>query len=99
MALATSGDSVNGYVVAGRRYSHIIDPRNDAPVTNGVASVSVIAPRAVTADALATGLMAMGPKRGLALAQRSKLPVLFLLRGKGGFREISSSPWGAYVVA
>lgn len=85
--------------MAGRRYSHIIDPRNDAPVTNGVASVSVIAPQAIMADAFATGLMAMGPKLGLALAERNKLPVLFILRGKGGLREIASSTFNAYVVA
>jgi thiamine biosynthesis lipoprotein len=99
MALATSGDSVNNYVVAGRRYSHIIDPRKGAPVSNGVAAVSVIAARAITADALATGLMAMGSKKGLAFAERNKLPVLYLLRGKGGFREIASTSLGAYVIA
>jgi thiamine biosynthesis lipoprotein len=96
-ALATSGDSVNGYVVAGRRYSHIIDPRKDLPVDNDIAAVSVIAPLAITADALATALMAMGPRQGLAVAEREKLPVLYLLRGRDGLREITSTPFNAYV--
>ena len=61
-ALATSGDWIQGYQLGGRRVSHIIDPRRREPVANEVASVSVIAPRAMTADALATGLMAMGPE-------------------------------------
>lgn len=96
-ALATSGDSVNGYVVARRRYSHIIDPRKDVPVNNGIAAVSVIAPLAITADALATALMAMGPRQGLAVAEQEKLPVLYLLRGGGDLREIASTSFNAYV--
>ncbi len=98
MALATSGDSVNAYAIGDRRYSHIIDPRESAPVANDVTSVSVIARRAITADALATGLMAMGAKKGLAFAERNRIPVLYLLRGKGGLREMTSSAFSAYVM-
>lgn len=100
MALATSGDTVNGYSVAGRRYSHIIDPRSGAPVAGRVASVTVIHERAMTADALATALMAMGPEQGLALAGRLDLPALYILRAGGGALETVASPrFGAYVVA
>ena len=98
-ALATSGDWIQGYQVGARRVSHIIDPRRREPVANGVASVSVIAPDAMTADALATGLMAMGPKHGLALAARLNLPVLYLLRDGTGLREAASAQFAPYVVA
>ena len=98
-ALATSGDWVNGYTVSGRRFSHIIDPRRGKPVDSTVASVSVIAPRAMTADALATALMAMGPDRGMELARRESLAALFILRSATGFKELTTPAFNAHVVA
>lgn len=98
-ALATSGDRHNAYVVGGRRYSHIIDPRSAAPVDNGVASVSVMAPTAMTADALATALMVMGPVRGIALAEREALPVLFVLRDGDGYRDVTTAAFRANMIA
>jgi thiamine biosynthesis lipoprotein len=98
-ALATSGDVVNSYKVSGRRLSHIIDPASGAPVDHAIASVSVIAPKAMTADALATGLMAMGPDRGMDLARSQGLGALFILRGDSGFKEIATPAFKAHVVA
>ena len=98
-ALATSGDWIQSYQMNGRRLSHIIDPGRRAPVASHVASVSVIAPQAMTADALATGLMAMGPEKGLALAARLDLPVLYLLREGAELREAASPRFAPYVVA
>ncbi len=85
LALATSGDTIHFYEVAGRRYSHTIDPRTAAPIVNPVASVSVAHASAMTADAMATAMLVLGPDAGLALAEAAGLPVLFLLRdGQGG---------------
>ena len=98
-ALATSGDWVNGYTVSGRRFGHIIDPRRGKSVDSTVASVSVIAPRAMTADALATALMAMGPDRGMEWARREGLAALFILRVGAGFKELATEAFNAYVVA
>ncbi len=92
LAVATSGDAVNAYEIAGRRYSHIIDPLSDEPVRNAVASVSVLAATAMTADALATALMVMGPVRGLTFAASHDLPVLYLLRGAGRIGDTLASP-------
>jgi thiamine biosynthesis lipoprotein len=64
-AVATSGDYRNYFRDQGRAYSHILDPRTGRPVTNAVASVSVVAPTCADADGLATGLMVMGAKAGL----------------------------------
>lgn len=86
-AMATSGDLVNSYTLAGRRYSHIIDPRQMAPSQTALASVSVFAARADTADALATALFAMGSERGLAFAETAELDALFLSRDGPGLRE------------
>ncbi len=69
-ALATSGDYRNFFEIAGRHYSHVIDPRSGYPVDNGVVSVSVVAPTCTLADGLATGLMVMGAQKGIALVDR-----------------------------
>jgi thiamine biosynthesis lipoprotein len=92
LALATSGDAVNAYSVGGRRYSHIIDPRTDEPVRNSVASVSVLADTAMTADALATALMVMGPEAGIAYAAALGVPALYLLRRPDGRLDEVASP-------
>lgn len=89
-ALATSGDMINSYVVAGHRYSHIIDPRRMTPVDSALASVSVFATRAITADALATALFAMGPERGPAFAETAGIAALFLAREGRGLRAVTT---------
>lgn len=83
LAFATSGDAINAYETAGRRYSHMIDPATGEPVRNDVASVTVGARNGATADALATALMVLGYDRGLELAGELDLPALFILRGHG----------------
>jgi thiamine biosynthesis lipoprotein len=45
----------------------VIDPKTGRPVSNGVVSVSVISDQCTFADGLATALMVMGPKAGIAL--------------------------------
>jgi len=70
MALATSGDYRNFFELAGKRYSHVIDPHSGRPVTNHVVSVSVVAPDCTLADGLATGIMVMGTQSGLRLVNR-----------------------------
>ncbi len=81
MAMATSGDYRNYYEVAGRRVSHTIDPRTGMPITHNVASVSVITPLCVRADAYATGLQVLGSE-GFELAERLGLAAYFLQRDK-----------------
>ncbi|MBN1916903.1 MAG: FAD:protein FMN transferase [Verrucomicrobia bacterium] len=71
-AIATSGDYFNVYELRGRLYSHIIDPRMGKPITNNVCSVTVIAKTCAYADALATGLMVLGPDKGLKLVESLK---------------------------
>lgn len=68
-AMATSGDYRNFVEINGRLYSHVIDPRTGYPVDNGVVSVSVIADNCTLADGLATAVMVMGHKKGLAVVE------------------------------
>lgn len=94
-ALATSGDRVNGYTHADRRYSHTIDPATGEPVRTEVASVSVVASDAMTADALATALLVMGPERGMALADKHGVGAFFLLRAGDGLAGVDNAAFRA----
>jgi thiamine biosynthesis lipoprotein len=60
-AVCTSGDYEQSH--------HIVDPRTGEPAT-GAASVTVLAPSAMVADALATAAFVLGPGDGLPLLER-----------------------------
>ena len=61
-ALGTSGSGTQFFVHEGKRYGHILDPRTGQPA-EGVLSVTVAAPTAAEADALATTLYVLGVER------------------------------------
>ncbi|WP_276166310.1 FAD:protein FMN transferase [Zobellia alginiliquefaciens] len=63
-AVVTSGDYEKFVNFKGKRYSHIIDPRTGYP-SSGIISVTVFAPKAELADALATSVFVMGKEVGL----------------------------------
>ncbi|MBM3837410.1 MAG: DUF2271 domain-containing protein [Verrucomicrobia bacterium] len=65
-AISTSGGYERGYTIAGRRYSHILDPRTGRPA-EGIACATVVAADNATASALATTLCVLKPEEGLAL--------------------------------
>ncbi|QDZ01547.1 FAD:protein FMN transferase [Nitratireductor mangrovi] len=98
-ALATSGDRVNSYVSNGRRYSHLVDPHRRRPADSRLASVSVLAPTATRADAMATALYAMGHEAGPEFAETLGLPAVFLVRDRAGIREISTGSFAARILA
>jgi len=64
---ATSGDYRIFFEFKGKRFSHIIDPRNGHPIDNGVVSVSIVADTCTLADGLATAVMILGVEKGLKL--------------------------------
>ena len=63
-AVVTSGNYEKFVVIDERRYAHIIDPRSGYPAY-GILSVSVFAPKAELADALATSIFVMGIESGI----------------------------------
>lgn len=67
--IATSGSARRGVVVDGNRYGHVIDPRTGR-AADAVASISVIADDAATADVLATAIGVLPPDEVLAEADR-----------------------------
>ena len=58
-AVATSGNYYRFFEINGKRYSHILDPRNGRP-SDAAPSVTVAAPTAAAADAWATALSVLG---------------------------------------
>jgi len=91
-AISTSGDSRQHLVVNGRRYSHIIDPRS-GECLGSRSSVSVIAPRGILADALATAASVLGPDAALELVQ--KFPgaeLLMVYEDEAGQQRVVETP-------
>jgi len=67
--IATSGDYRRYFILEGQRFSHIVDPRTGQTVEEVPMSVTIIAPDATTADALATGVFVLGPGEGMSLVE------------------------------
>jgi thiamine biosynthesis lipoprotein len=63
-AVVTSGDYERFVEIDGKKYAHIIDPKTGYPA-KGIISVTVFAPKAELADALATSVFVMGIEAGL----------------------------------
>lgn len=67
-AFSTAGDYERSYVVNGKRYHHIIDPRSGQPAT-ACRSVTIWAPNAFIADAIDDAVFILGPEKGLKLVE------------------------------
>ena len=66
MAVSTSGDYRRFTTIDGKKYSHIVDTKTGTS-SQGLSSVTIIAPNATDADALATAVSVMGIEKGLEL--------------------------------
>jgi len=82
-AVATSGDYLQGVKVGGRIYSHILDPRTGQPVEK-MASVTVVAPDATTADAYATAASVLGPKKAIEFGESHPGVEIMVIHRQGG---------------
>lgn len=92
-AVATSGDYRRGFDIAGRHFSHIVDPRTGLPADQVISS-TVIAETPSIAGALATAFSVLSPEESAHLA--ATVPgVEYLLIGKDGER-IASPGWRFY---
>lgn len=67
-AFSTAGDYARAYLVGGKRYHHILDPRTGYPA-RACRSVTVWAKDALLADAIDDAVFILGPERGLALIE------------------------------
>jgi len=69
--VSTSGPGEQSVEIGGTRYAHIVDPRTGLGLQNA-GMVSVIAPTATLADALATAAVVLPPAAGGALCRQWK---------------------------
>jgi len=99
LALATSGDYRRYFSYQARRASHTLDPRTGFPITNDVASVTVLHPSCMAADALSTALTVLGEVDGLAFAEQRGVAARFLLRRPGALAEVTTTAYRALLQA
>jgi thiamine biosynthesis lipoprotein len=79
MAVATSGNYRHWIELDGKILSHTMNPKTEAPLDNNLASVSVLAPTCMDADAWATALMVLGEKAGQQMAAAQGIETIFVL--------------------
>jgi len=92
-AVSTSGDAEQHLEIAGRRYSHIIDPATLMGLTSPIA-VTVVARRGIDADPLATAVSVLGAERGLAFLRKHPDAAARIVVGEGVARRVvESSNW------
>ncbi len=97
LGMATSGDYRDFNEYADIHYPHVIDPNTGRPVSHDLASVTVLHPQAMLADALATALLVMGERQALDFATRQGLPVLLIRRDGQQFVENWSPAMAPYL--
>jgi thiamine biosynthesis lipoprotein len=68
-AISTSGDYEKFFLREGERYHHILNPSTGMPARE-CQSVTILAPSAMDADALATTIFVLGSKKGFALIEK-----------------------------
>ena len=78
-AVVTSGDYERFLTIKGQRYAHIIDPRTGRPVARELASVTVVSPDGMYADAWATAFFVLGWERSMEIiAARDELEAVLI---------------------
>ncbi len=87
-AIATSGYTEQFVEIEGVQYSHIIDPATGLGLTNNIL-VSVIAPDATSADALASAISIAGPDRAELILQRfSHTSAALFVQSPSGIEQV-----------
>ena len=91
-SIATSGDYRQFSMINKKIYSHTIDPRNGYPSINNAASVTVLSPKCIDADALSTSLMILDISKGIELIESmDDVEALIIFRDKTSYKTIKSS--------
>jgi thiamine biosynthesis lipoprotein len=80
--IASSGDYIRCFNLAGRRYGHILDPRTGRPVANGCTQATVVAASCLQAGVLSTTAFVLGIPRGVEFIQACPGAEGMLLAGK-----------------
>lgn len=97
-SMASSGNYRNFYFKDDQLIGHTINPKTGYPEQNDLLAVSVITDDCMDADALATGFMALGFNRSIAIAEQlENVESLFLrMDGAGEIIEDKTSGFNIY---
>ena len=91
--IATSGDVFQKVEIAGKRYSHIVDPHTGLGLTDH-SLVTVIAPDCFTANCYTTSASVLGPERGMKLIDETPGIAGLIVRKPGETIEfVESRGW------
>ena len=77
-AVVTSGNYERFFVRDGVRYHHILDPKTGMPVSNGLASVTIIGTHSDLCDALSTACFVLGEEASRPILDRYGVQAIFL---------------------
>ena len=91
LGLASAGSYRTFFEVQGRRYSHDIDPATGWPVAHALLAVTVVHPSTMAADAYATALQVLGPKRGPEVAAQLGLAAVFFVQTDARVQQLRSA--------
>jgi thiamine biosynthesis lipoprotein len=69
LGIASSGDYLRNFVIEGRRYGHIIDPRTGWPAAAGCTQATVVAASCLQAGVLSTTAVVLGLAKGIDFIQ------------------------------
>jgi thiamine biosynthesis lipoprotein len=89
-ALSISASFAQTFVIQGRQYGHVIDPRSGLPLQRDLLAC-VVAPNATQAEALSKALLILGERAGIALLEQLPGTEGFLSEGDG--RQWMTSGW------
>jgi FAD:protein FMN transferase len=95
-AVSTSGHYRRFVTVAGRKQSHILDPHTGSD-NESLASVTVIAPDATSADALSTAVSILGREKGLELIEKLPDTEAILILAGAENQPVVSKGAGSYI--
>lgn len=68
-SVVTSGTYERYFTENGKHYHHILNPADGYPVTNGLASVTILSDHSVDGDALSTSCFVLGLQKGIELIE------------------------------
>jgi len=82
-SMVTSGNYERFFIVDGKRYHHIFDPKTGYPSQTGVISTTIISDKSIDGDALSTSTYIMGLEKGLKLIEAIKgVDAIFITEDK-----------------
>ena len=95
-AVATSGDYRRFVMIDETKHSHIVDPAT-TDSADDLSSVTLIAPTAMAADALATAVTVLGNEKGLDLINKIETAEAILIQSDKPEQFIKTNNAGQYI--